>query len=286
MIISLIKRNLKVYFRDRLSVFFSMLGVFIIIMLFLLFLGDMMVNYAMAEISEEFGVNIRFLMDSWIMAGVVTVATITTTLGAYGVMVMDNSSNVIYDFKVSPIKRSTLVLSYILSAFLVGIIMSSVSLAFGEVYILVSGGKLLSFLGFIKTFGVIMLSVIMSASIIFFIISFVKSNNAFGAVSSVFGSIIGFLMGVYIPLGNLPIGLQSIIKFFPFAHPAVLMRQTMMAEAVDLSYMPEEFMLFTAVNFKYNDIILPVYGHILIILGISILFFVLGVLVISRKRKK
>ncbi len=286
MIISLIKRNLKVYFRDHMSVFFSMLGVFIIIMLYLIFLGDMMVNYALSEVNDSFGVNIRFLMDSWIMAGVITVATITTTLGAYGVMVMDNSSKVINDFKVSPIKRTTLVLSYILSAFIVGVIMSLLSLAFGETYILISGGKLLSFIGFFKTLGVIMLSVLMSSSIIFFIISFIKSNNAFGAVSTVFGSIIGFLMGVYIPIGNLPDGVQSIIRFFPFAHPAVLMRQAMMSEAVDLSYMPEEFMVFTGVNFKYNDIILPVFGHILLILGISILFFILGVLVISKKRRK
>ncbi|HOO43971.1 MAG TPA: ABC transporter permease, partial [Bacillota bacterium] len=78
MIINLIKRNLRLYFRDKATVFFSMLGVFIIILLYLTFLGDMMVSYAVDEFEGVPGIDIRFMMDSWIMAGVISVATITT----------------------------------------------------------------------------------------------------------------------------------------------------------------------------------------------------------------
>ena len=284
MILSLIKRNIKLYFRDKISVFFSMLGVFIIILLFVLFLGDAMLSSVPSGV-ESGGVNTRFLMDSWIMAGVVTVATITTTLGAYGTIVNDKSTNVMNDFKVSPIKRSTLVLSYVISSCLVGLIMSLFSFAFAEGYILLSGGSLISLFGFVKVLGIIILSVLMSSAIVFLIISFVTSNNAFGAVSTVFGSIIGFLMGVYVPIGNLPSGVQTVIRFFPFAHPAVLLRQVMMSEAMDLSNMPREFLEFTGVNFVYSNTIFPVFGHILLILGVTIVFFGLGVIVTSRKRK-
>ena len=38
MILNLVKRNLKLYFRDKVSVFFSLLGVFIIIGLYVIFL--------------------------------------------------------------------------------------------------------------------------------------------------------------------------------------------------------------------------------------------------------
>lgn len=285
MILGLIKRNLKLYFRDKATVFFSMMGVFIIIMLYLVFLGDMMVSYAMSEVSDGSGIDVRFLMDSWIMAGVITVATITTTLGSFGTLVMDNTTKVINDFKVAPIKRSSIVFAYVLSSVVVGVLMSVISLAFAEIYIIISGGDLISFAGFAKTLGVIILSVLMSSSIIFVIIGFIKSNNAFGAVSTVFGSTIGFLMGVYIPIGNLPNGVQSIIRFFPFAHPAVLMRQVMMTEAVDLSYMPDEFLDFTGVQFTYGETILPIWAHILSIIGITIIFFIFGVIVFSRKRK-
>jgi len=285
MIINLIKRNLRLYFRDKTTVFFSMLGVLIIIMLYLLFLGDMMVSYAANEFSSTPELNVRFMMDSWIMAGVVSVATITTTLGSYGVIVSDNTSKVINDFRVAPVKRSSIVLAYIISAFVVGVIMSLVSLTFGEIYIIASGGEIISFMGFLKTFGVIMISVLMSSSVVFFIITFIKSNNAFGAVSTAFGSIIGFLMGVYIPIGNLPIGLQTVITYFPFSHSAVILRQVMMSEAVNLTYMPEQFILYTGINLKVGETIVTVWMHIMYMLVISLFFFGLGVLRINKKRK-
>ncbi len=286
MILKLISRNLKLYFRDRATVFFSLLGVFIIILLYLTFLGDMMVSYAGAVFNDYPEIDARFMMDSWIMAGVIAVATITTTLGSFGTMVSDNSSKVSFDFRVSPIKRSTIVLSYVISSFIVGFIMSLISLVFGELYILISGGSILSFVGFLKTLGVIFLSVLMSSSIIFFIITFIKSNNAFGAVSTVFGSIIGFLMGVYIPIGNLPSGLQTVIKAFPFSHAAVLLRQVMMSEAVDLTFVPDEFKYFVGTNFQVNGETLSLFASVAFMLISSVVFIGLGVLVISRKRKK
>ncbi len=284
MIWSLVVRNLKMYFRDKASVFFSMLGVIIIIGLYATFLGDMMISYAGEEF-ENAPIDVRFLMDSWIMAGVIIVATITTTLGAYGIAVQDNASKIIYDFRVSPIKRFKIVLSYLISAFFVGLIMCMVSLALGEIYIKFSGGEFLDFLGFLKALGIIILSVMMNSSIAFFIISFIKSNSAFGAISTVVGSIIGFLMGVYIPIGNLPSGLQTVIRYVPYSHPAVLMRQVMMSQAVDLSYMPKQFILYTGVHYEWGDAYMSAWLHIGYILLTTLIFFIFGVLMMSRKRK-
>jgi multidrug/hemolysin transport system permease protein len=124
----------------------------------------------------------------------------------------------------------------------------------------------------------------MSSSVIFFIIAFVKTNNAFGAISTVFGSMIGFLMGVYVPIGNL-VGVQGIIKVFPFAHSGVLLRQIMMTEALgDLSNLPDEYSEFLGVTFKYGDNIMPVYGHILLMLGVTVVFFIIGVFAFSKKK--
>jgi multidrug/hemolysin transport system permease protein len=58
--INLIKRNLKLFFRDRTSVFFSLLAVFLIIGLYVLFLGNMMVNNLKSLLAE----NARFTIDS------------------------------------------------------------------------------------------------------------------------------------------------------------------------------------------------------------------------------
>lgn len=285
MIFNLVRRNLRLYFRDKTAVFFSMLGVFIIILLYMAFLGEMMVGYTANQFQSNPEIDVRFLMDSWIMAGVISAATVTTTLGAYGTMVNDSQSKVINDFKVSPLKRSTLVLSYILSALVIGFLMSLLSFVFAEIYILIFGGEIISLLGLLKLMGIILLSVLMSSSVIFLIVIFVKSSNAFGTISTVFGSTIGFLMGVYIPIGNLPESVGIIVKYIPFSHPAVLMRQVMMAEAVDIEMMPENFAIFTGLKFEYGDTLFSAFGHILVMIFVTIVFLALGIVLMSRKKK-
>ena len=50
----LVSRNLKIYLRDKSAVFFSLIAMFIVIILMVVFLGDMNVN-AITEILESFG---------------------------------------------------------------------------------------------------------------------------------------------------------------------------------------------------------------------------------------
>ena len=76
-------RNMKLYFRDKTSVFFSLLGVLVIIGLYIIFLGEQ-VQGSLGDLPGA-----RFLMDSWIMSGVIAVTSITTTMGAFGQMVDD-----------------------------------------------------------------------------------------------------------------------------------------------------------------------------------------------------
>ncbi|MFA7075355.1 MAG: ABC transporter permease [Candidatus Izemoplasmatales bacterium] len=282
MILQLIKRNLKIFFRDKASVFFSLLGVFIIIGLYVIFLGKMMINYT----DQMVGINSRFLMTSWIMAGVISVTTITTCNGAFGIMVEDTALNRMNDFKVSPIKRWQLVLSYVLSAMIVGFLMSLLTLILSEVYIYIDGGTLLSFIAFIKVLALIVLSVFSSSSLIFLIMAFIKSQNAFGTASSIIGTLAGFLMGIYIPVGNLPVGVQTVIKIFPLSHSGALIRQTMMSEAVSLENLPEEFKLFLGLNFEVNGEILSNWIHIAYLLVSGVVFYLLAIIVVSRKRSK
>src|SRR4030042_6548489 len=99
-IINLIKRNLKLFFRDRTAVFFSLLAVFIIIGLFVVFLGNMMVK----NFKELLGDNARFTVDSWVMAGLLSVTSITTTMGAFGTMVEGKAKKISKAFLSAPIK--------------------------------------------------------------------------------------------------------------------------------------------------------------------------------------
>ena len=222
----LIRRNLWVFFRDRSAVFFSFLSVLIIIGLYALFLADTQVQSLKSMVGDA--KDIRFLVDSWIMGGLLAVNTVTVSLGALAVMVRDQENKTIRDFMTAPIRRTTIVFSYILSACLIGAIISVVGLLAMEIYITLSGGQWLSPLALAKVLGVVLLCVVNSTAMMFFITTFIRSTSAFSTVSTITGTMIGFLAGIYVPIGVLPKSVQYVIEGFPTSHGAVLLRQLFM----------------------------------------------------------
>ncbi|NLT01215.1 MAG: ABC transporter permease [Acholeplasmataceae bacterium] len=282
--ISFAKRNLLVFFKDRSSVFFSLLAVFIIIGLYALFLGDVWTN----SINVEGG---RFLMDSWIGSGLLAVVSVTTTMGAFGIMVEDKTKKIVKDFISSPLKRTNIAGGYILSAYLIGIIMSLITLVLVEIYIIGNGGTLISFSTFIKVLGILILSTFANTSIMLFVVLFFNSNNAFSTASTIIGTIIGFLTGIYLPIGQLPKSMQWVVKLFPPSHSAVLFRQVMMEEPMAVSFAgaPEavvtEFKEAMGVIYKMGEYEVSELTSILIIAGIGVIFFFLSLLKLSQKKK-
>ena len=270
-------RNLKLFFRDRASVFFSLLAVFIIIGLYVLFLGDTV----MADMEGVPAA--RFLMDSWIMAGLLAVTAVTTTMGAVGVVVEDRARGIAQDFQTSPIKRSTIVGGYLLSTLTVGVVMGLVALLLTELYIVANGGSILPIAGLVKVLGLILLSTTVSGAILFFLVSFFKTQNAFGVASTVVGTLIGFLMGIYVPLGVLPPSVQTAIKFFPISHAACLFRQVLMEVPMNLAFagapgaVLEEFQTMMGVVFRFGDSAVSPWVSLLILVVTALVFFTLGV---------
>lgn len=282
---SLIKRNLKIFFRDKTAIFFSLLSVLILIGLYVLFLGDLMAqNYPGTP-------GVRFLMDSWIMAGLLGVSTVTTTMGPMGLIVQDKTSGIMKDFKSSPIKRSTIMLAYIISAIVIGFILTIISFILAQTYIIIYGGSVLSFTNVIKILGIIIISLLSSSSMVFFLVSFFKSNNAFATACTVIGTMIGFLAGVYIPIGVLPSQVQGIVKIFPPFHATVLFRQVMMDKPIDISFSNQaiefidSFKNEMGVTISISSFkVTPIFSIIYLII-ITIIFFLLGWYNLLKKDK-
>ncbi|PQD94280.1 ABC transporter [Pradoshia eiseniae] len=281
---NLAERNLRLFFRDKSTVFFSLLAVIIIIGLYVLFLGDTIAQ-DMTEINDA-----RFLMDSWIMGGLLAVTSVTTTLGAFGTMVEDRAKGNAKDFYASPLKRYQIAGGYVISSFMVGIIMCVITFVLAEIYIVANGGELLPLLGILKVFGLILLSVLSSSAMVFFLVSFFSSTNAFATASTVIGTLIGFLTGIYIPIGNLPDAVQLVVKIFPVTHSGVLFRQVFMSEPLETAFgdlpanIGSSFREELGIILKFGDQTFQAGGHILVLVGVTVIFFGLAVWNISRKK--
>ncbi len=278
-------RNLRVFFKDKTAVFFSLLAVFIIIGLYAFFLGD---AWSSAFNNIE---NARFIMDSWIMAGILAVTSFTTTMGAFGTMIEDKTRKIEKDFIVSPIKTHQLVGGYIMSAIIIGIVMSLITLVLAEIYILSNGGSLLSLTTFFKVLGLILLATFTNSAIVLFMVSFFKSSNAFSTASTVVGTLIGFLTGIYIPIGQLPSAVTFVIKIFPVSHAASLFRQVMMAAGINEGFanFPVEyvnsFKELMGVTFSFNDKVVEPLISIMILVITGVVFYLLAVVNLSRKHR-
>lgn len=279
----LMGRNLKLYFRDRSAVLFSLLAIIIIIALYAVFLSDVWLSGSMRELP-----GVKFLMNSWLVSGLLSVASVTTTMGAFGVLVDDRMKKIEKDFYASPLKRSALTAGYLGSALMIGVIMTLLSFAASELYIVLKGGSLVQLLPALKILGLILLSTATNTALIAFIVSFFKSNQAFSTASTVIGTLIGFLTGIYIPIGSLPSSVQTVIKLFPPSHAAALFRQVLMEEPMRKSFIMADvghikgFKEFMGVTYLFRGHEISPLISILILVGISVIFYGLSLWNLSR----
>ncbi len=287
---SLVMRNIKVYYRDKVSVFFSFLSILIIIMLYALFLGNIQVDAIKSTAGDVQG--IRYLVDTWIMAGIIAISSVTISLGALGTMVDDQHKKILRDFVVAPIKKTRIVASYILSTWIIALVVGLFTFVLAELYIFISGGEFVTFPQFLKILGIMLLCIFSSASIMFFIASFIKTANAFATLSTIVGTMIGFLAGIYVPMGVLPSAIQTVIKFVPVSHGAVLLRQVLMEKPLDNVFAmapaaaKTHYMEFNGVMFKAGDSEISVALMLLVLAGSGLLFFILSVFRASRMKVK
>ncbi|MCK7485767.1 MAG: hypothetical protein MZU97_09620 [Bacillus subtilis] len=202
MIFQLLRRNLRVYFRDRATVFFSMLGVIIIIGLYLDVPGQHAVRGRRVRRRE------RPVHDGLLDHGRRHRRRLDHDRDgcASGSMVDDTQKKIIRDFEVSPVqplaaRRSPM--SVVLDRDRHRHDAASRSCPGGSLHPDQRRGdssRLRRCSGYSAS---VILSVSASSAFVFFITTFLKTANAFSTVSTILGTIVGFLTGAYIPMGVL-----------------------------------------------------------------------------------
>ena len=283
--ISFVSRNLKVFFRDKTAVFFSLLAVLIVLGLYIFFLGDVWID-SFPNIK-----GVKNLMNCWIIAGLIGVTSVTANMGAFGTMIEDKSKNKIKDFYVSPIKKSKRVGGYIISSFIVGSMMSVVTLIISQIYLVYSGVDVLNFKELTEVFLIILMTSLSNSAMILFIVSLFSSEKAFSTASTIVGTLIGFITGIYLPISMLPDSVQIIVKLFPTSHGMSILRQIFMKKQMDISFADvptnyiNEFKESMGVVYYINDKLVSNTASVFILIASTIIFFFLAVLILYKKKK-
>ncbi len=224
----LIKRNISLFLKDKMTVFFALLAPIIVLGLYILFLGDIQLE-TVNGIIDGYGLEIEKkvvmgFINNWMISGVMGVSCITVALNACTIMVRDRERGAVNDVLASPVKRWVLFASYIISCFLITFIICFIVLLVGIIYLACTGGLMMTFVDFLAIFATTIISILSSSVIMVLLASFVRSESALAACSGILSAIIGFITGAYMPLSVFPDAIQFFVCFIPGSYSAGLFR--------------------------------------------------------------
>lgn len=270
-------RNLILFFKDKAAVTLSFLAEFIVVGLYFLFMRDNLIDgFAGVE-------NIEALLDTWMIAGVFGITPMTTTMGAYAIMVDDKAKKIARDFSVSPMHKSSLFLGYLLGAVIIGLLMSLLLLSVSALYMHVRYDVWLLAVDLADLFYVLALNTVASASMVLFLVSFIGTSNALAACCTIIGALIGFLTGIYLPMGNLPKGVGTLVKCFPVSHGVALFRRILTEPLLAESFGSagtegaKQFVEYMGIRYYFDGHIFAEKNSLLLLMGTAVVFFVLTV---------
>lgn len=222
----LIKRNIKMFFKDKGLFFTSLITPLILLVLYISFLGKVYRDsFAMSfpEGMEIPGKLLDAAVGGQLVSSLLAVCCVTVACCSNMLMVQDKVTGARKDFVVTPVKGSTLALGYYVSTLISTLIICLITtgagfLYLGEVGWYLSGSDVVFLL--LDVFLLVMFGVALS-SIINLMLS---TQGQISAVGSMVSSMYGFLCGAYMPISQFSEGLQKVISLLPGTYATSLLR--------------------------------------------------------------
>ena len=226
--LTMYKRNVKLFFKDKGLFFTSLITPLILLVLYVSFLANVYRDSFLAIIEEGFKLTveegvINAVVSGQLLSSLLAVSCVTVSFCSNMLMVQDKATGVRKDLLISPVKKSTLALSYYLATLTSTLIVCYVALGACFIYV--------AFVGWYFTFTDVLLLILdvfllstfgtaLSSVVNFFL----SSQGQISAVGSVVSSVYGFVSGAYMPLSNLSEGLRNVIMFLPGTYGTSLIR--------------------------------------------------------------
>ena len=291
---ALVDRNTKLFFKDKGMFFTALITPMILLVLYATFLGNVYKDSFLSTIPAHL-IPDDSIVDGFVggqlVSSILAVSCVTVAFCSNLLMVQDKVNGTIRDLTISPVKGSTLAASYYLSTLLSTLLICLVAAVVCLGYMAIVGFYmsltdilfLLLDILLLTMFGTAMSSVISH---------FLSTQGQISAVGTIISSCYGFICGAYMPISQFPETLQKIIAFLPGTYGTALVRTHAMDgvfRAMRSEGYPEEMveMIKSGVDcniFFFGDKV-PV-GVMYLILGGSMLLFLLGYVLLNLRKQK
>jgi multidrug/hemolysin transport system permease protein len=231
---ALIKRNIKLFFKDKGMFFTSLITPAILLVLYSTFLGNVYRDSFTSGLPEFIQLPeklINGLVGGQLISSLLAVSCVTVAFCSNFLMVQDKANDTIKDLRISPVKSSTLSLSYYAATLISTLLICLLSTGVGLAY-LASIGWYLSvadvFLLILDVFLLVMFGTALSSIINYFL----SSQGQISAVGTIISAGYGFICGAYMPISSFSDGLQKVLSFLPGTYGTALVRRHAMQGAL------------------------------------------------------
>lgn len=279
----LVLRNTKMYFKDMGMFLTSLITPAILLILFMTFLGSIYKNSFVSAIPNGLEVSdklINGLVAGQLSSAMLATSCVTVAFCSNLLMVQDRANGTRKDLIVSPIKKTTLGLSYFLASILSTLIVNLTATMICFIYIGCMGWFLSVGEALLAILDVILLT-LFGVSLASCINYFLNTQGQAGAVGTIVSSCYGFVCGAYMPISSYGKGLQNFMAFLPGTYGTSLIRNHMMNGVLDSlsEQLPLEAIKAMKdsvdVNLYFFDNSVEVWQMYLILLSFIVLFIAL-----------
>jgi len=229
--LALVKRNIKLYFKNKGMFFTSLITPMILLVLYVTFLKNVYESSFAGSVADA-GITVPDkLIDGCVAAelcsSLLAVSSVTVAFCSNFIMVQDKVTGVSRDFSVSPVKRSTLALGYYVAT-----LVSTLTVCYGAAalclgYMAIAGWYMSALDVFVMLADVFLL-VMFGCALSSIINLFLKSEGQITAVGTIVSAGYGFLCGAYMPISGFSTGLQNAMMFLPGTYGTAMLRNSML----------------------------------------------------------
>ena len=224
---ALIRRNIKLYFKDKGMFFTSLITPLILLVLYSTFLGSVYedsfrsaLEAAGAMVSDEL---IWGCVGGQLVSSLLAVSCVTVAFCSNLLMVQDKTTGSRQDLTIAPIKQSTLSLSYYLSTLCSTLLISLAATAVCLGYLWMVGWFLTA--ADVAALVLDMVLLVMFGTALSSCVIFpLSTNGQASAVGTIVSAGYGFICGAYMPISSFSEGLQKVISFLPGSYGTSLLR--------------------------------------------------------------
>lgn len=227
---SLIRRNSKLFFKDKGMFISALITPMILLVLYATFLAKVYRDSFNASIPSVFEVSDKLINSTvacQLISSLVAVSCVTVAFCCNMIMVQDKVTGARRDLTVSPVKSSTLSLGYYFSTIASTLIVCLMALGAGFIYI-ASVGWYLSVSDVLYTLLDVFLLSMFGTALSSIVNFFASTEGQMSAVGTIVSAGYGFICGAYMPISQFGEGLQKVLSFFPGTYGTSLIRRHFM----------------------------------------------------------